>query len=436
MTRVIPGVEINVVKEVVPPQLAPSGVLGLVGLTETALTRTERASSWNRFLEVAGPASAYSLPEARLALGNGVFELVLVPLKSSVAKRAEQGALKLEARAPGVWANGYKLKVSSRNGKFDLEVRLPGAADKDAPLEVIRDLEDAQAAQKLAAASAVLRAQNNVKLVAGDYTLAGGADASPKEYIDALAALQDESDVDLVLAALQDFSDAAKVAEVYSGVISHCEVMSRDSKGRIGFGHVPPGATLEASKALATKLLSDRFVLVAPNDLVGAVAGRVGSLDYFQSPTFKALTGVTSLSRAIPLEEQGQLLQANVVPVVEQRGRGAIMLRGLTTDGDQISVRRVADRAVRGVRLIGELFIGRLNNEDGRGALKQKLAEFLAQMQKDGALVPSADGKDPAFKVDVYSSQADFAQGIVRVAIAVRPVRAIDFIYATILVQV
>ena len=51
------------------------------------------------------------------------------------------------------------------------------------------------------------------------------------------------------------------------------------------------------------------------------------------------------------------------------------------------------------------------------------------------AIVPSTDGKDPSFKVDVYSTQADFAIGIVRVDIAIRPVRAIDYIYATILVK-
>ena len=56
-------------------------------------------------------------------------------------------------------------------------------------------------------------------------------------------------------------------------------------------------------------------------------------------------------------------------------------------------------------------------------------------MERDGALVPSTDGTDPAFKVDVFSTQADFANGIVRVDIAVRPVRAIDFIFATILVK-
>ena len=35
MTRIIPGVEVKVVKEVVPQQLAPSGVLGLVGYIDT-----------------------------------------------------------------------------------------------------------------------------------------------------------------------------------------------------------------------------------------------------------------------------------------------------------------------------------------------------------------------------------------------------------------
>ena len=122
--------------------------------------------------------------------------------------------------------------------------------------------------------------------------------------------------------------------------------------------------------------------------------------------------------------------------VSSEPSKGVVVLRGLTTDGDQINVRRVADHAVRGVKMLGDLFIGSLNTETGRSALKQKLSEFLLQMEKEGALVPSTDGSDPAFKVNVYSSQADFALGIVRVDIAVRPVRAIDYIYATIQIQV
>ena len=440
--RIIPGVQVTVVKDVAPPQLAPSGVLGLVGLTEKTFEFTERASSWSRFLEVCGPASAYSMPEARLALANGVFELVIVPLASSVATKAvvslpnaDNDNFTLEARAPGIWANGFKLKVSHRGEKFDLEIKLP---DGDT-LEVHRNLEPAIVADFLEKASAVVRVDKTTippkRPKEGEYLLAGGQDASDTDYINALEALKDEPDVDMVLAAVQYFNDAEKVTKVYSAVISHCELMSADSTGRIGFGQVAPNATIQDATRMLTPLISDRFILLAPHGVVGAVAGRIGGLDFFQSPTFKTLSGISKLSRAIPLEEQGGLLKENVVPIVNQLGRGVIILRGLTTDGDQISVRRVADRAVRGVRMLGELFIGRLNDEDGRGALKQKLNEFLVQMEREGALVSSTDGKDPAFKVDVFSSQADFALGIVRVDVAVRPVRAIDFIYATIFVQ-
>ena len=46
MALIIPGVEVKVVKEVLAPQLAPSGVLGLVGFTGGA-AGTLRAASWN-----------------------------------------------------------------------------------------------------------------------------------------------------------------------------------------------------------------------------------------------------------------------------------------------------------------------------------------------------------------------------------------------------
>jgi hypothetical protein len=87
------------------------------------------------------------------------------------------------------------------------------------------------------------------------------------------------------------------------------------------------------------------------------------------------------------------------------------------------------------VKAIADKYIGLLNNEGGRNALKQQITALFLQMTRDGALVPSTDGKDPPFTVDVYSTEADFANGIVRVDIAIRPVRAIDFIYATILVK-
>ncbi|RDE52175.1 MAG: phage tail sheath protein [Candidatus Accumulibacter meliphilus] len=449
MARIIPGVQVTVVKEVVPPQLAPSGVLGLIGITEKDAppnSTTMRTSSWGRFLEVCGAATAYSMPEARQALANGAFELVIVPLKSSTTAKAaavdlateDTAKLKIEARAAGVWANGFRLKVSHRveaDGRFDLEI---SSAVGD-PVEVHRNLEPATVAEVLSKGSAVVRVAGTTlpprRPIVTDpvAALAGGKDASADDYIKALEHLKSQADVDMVLAAVQDFS---KVTSIYSAVIAHCNGMSTDSNGRIGFGQVSPNATETDAKTMASTLQSDRFVLLAPHGVVGAVAGRIGGLQYFESPTFKTISGIDGLSRALPLEEQSGLLSAFVVPVVEQRGRGVIVLRGITTDGDQISVRRIADRAVRGVKTIGELFIGRLNSEDGRGALKQKLIEFLVQMERESALVPSADGKEPPFSVDVSSLAPDFAAGIVRVDIAVRPVRAIDYIYATIVVQV
>lgn len=560
--RIIPGVSVSVVKEVVPPQLAPSGVLGLIGLTEKTPEGTERASSMSRFVEVFGRGSAFSMPEARQALANGVFELVVCPVENGLAakvaigassplqaevpattknkaafsliakaagdsvealevdvKAADAGfdvsvtaaanptesyaglsmdpdsenyveavlsaskwlmvaevgdkgltpkagkytftrspaiedALTLTARSPGIWANGLKVQVTPRTtaegiAVFDLSIQRPGSADpelhRNLSLDPHLDSRDVvnvlKANSDLALAKVKADAQKaGISPVhkAGDdaVKLAGGKEAAAPDYLKAIEKLKDEPDVDMVLAAVQDFSNLPKVIKIYGAVISHCQLMAEDSKGRIGFGQLAQDMKPGPAKEMVGNLVSDRFVLVAPNGVAGAMAGRVGGLSYFQSPTFKNVGGLGAFASRLTVEDQRALLKAYVVPVVKERGRGIIVLRGLTTDGDQINVRRVADRAVRGVKMIGDLFIGRLNTEDGRNALKQKLVEFLTQMERDSAIVPSTDGTDPAFKVDVYSSQADFAKGIVRVDMAVRPVRAIDYIYATVLVQV
>ena len=125
----------------------------------------------------------------------------------------------------------------------------------------------------------------------------------------------------------------------------------------------------------------------------------------------------------------------NVAVVQDRVGHGVILLQGIDTFGDQISVQRVADQSIRETKAIAENFIGQLNSEDARIALREQIIATFTRMERAGALVPSTDGSDPAFVVDVYSTQQDFAQGIVRIDIAVRPVRAIDYVYATIRVK-
>jgi hypothetical protein len=256
--------------------------------------------------------------------------------------------------------------------------------------------------------------------------------------------LEQVPDVDIVVPSIQYPSSFQDISFEYSNKIftrvdAHCKLMSEAGSNRIGFGGVCRGEEEliedKIIKRTAT-LSSDRFVIVAPHGIVGAVAGLVGNLTYYLSPTFKAISGIASLEYDFNTTDLRKLLENYIVPVAARKGLGIIIIRGLTTDGDQISVRRVADYAVRNVKGISERFIGNLNTQDGRDALKQKIIEFFQQMEKESAVVPSTDGLEPAFKVDVYSTQRDFALGIVRVDIAVRPVRAIDFIYATILVQV
>ena len=79
MVRVIPGVEVNIVKEIVPQQLYPAGVVGMIGTANdgpigTAVTVT----SYREFLEYFGPEEAgFTLhKEVKKAFLNGVFQIV------------------------------------------------------------------------------------------------------------------------------------------------------------------------------------------------------------------------------------------------------------------------------------------------------------------------------------------------------------------------
>jgi hypothetical protein len=155
------------------------------------------------------------------------------------------------------------------------------------------------------------------------------------------------------------------------------------------------------------------------------------------SPTFKPLPLQGIPAATYRESELNRLLgpTTNLLVVQDRPGRGVIVLKGIDTTGDQISVTRVADQAIRETKATAEGYIGRLNSEEARIGLREQLVATFTRMERDGALVPSTDGRDPAFAVDVYSTQQDFAQGIVRIDIAVRPVRAIDYVYATIRVK-
>jgi hypothetical protein len=267
----------------------------------------------------------------------------------------------------------------------------------------------------------------------------GGVAPTVDDYLEAIDRLADDPRIDLVLAAIDPTLADGDVRQIHQALVAHAVVQTDNGAPRIAFGSVTANeqASLERIKDHASSVRNRRFVLVSPAGAEGAVAGMVGRMSPQEAPTFKPLP-LFGIPPARYREAQlNRLLSGttNLLVVQDRAGRGVVVLKGIDTTGDQISVTRVADQVIRMVKGMSENFIGLLNTDDARLTLKQQIVASLTRMEREGALVPSTDGKDPAFFVNVFSTQQDFAQGIVRIELAVRPVRSIDYVYATIRVK-
>ena len=451
MVRVIPGVEVKVIKEIIPPAAYPSGVVALIGASPQGPEgMPTHVGSWREFADTFGSNPDYSLViNAKQAFQNGVFEVVATRV---VGKGGEYAAATLqdgdkkdtvEFKAKALGAGGNNIQYSVEKGTAEGSVRV--LVSDGEVFEVYDDLVMDTKNEKYLVKyvnnnSALVQAKDlKSKTVApgnnpgyGKGTLKGGknpGDPDQSSYEAALERLEGEETVDIVYAC--NVTDP----KIHALIEAHCQNMSGEAMGRIGLGTVNAGESIADIIKRTEVLASDRFIIVAPAELAGAISGLISRLDYFMSPTFKSTSGISELEQTYTPSQMRQLLNAGIMPVKAMRGRGIVVVKGITTSKEQISVVRTTDHAVRLVKSIGDQFIGTLNNASGRGALKEKLTSVLMRMEMDGALVPSTDGTEPAFIVDVYSTQLDFAQGIVRVDLAVRPVRAIDYIYATVTVQ-
>ena len=89
----------------------------------------------------------------------------------------------------------------------------------------------------------------------------------------------------------------------------------------------------------------------------------------------------------------------------------------------QITTRRIVDFAKYGVRSAANPYIGRLNNERVRGAVKSTINSFLQEMVDDEMLI--------SYELEVSATRDEEIKGIARVNIVLRPTFSIDFIKVT-----
>jgi hypothetical protein len=395
----------------------------------------------SRFVVALDPGLADAAPKA--------LDQVFDPASPQVAiLGAGNKPLATLTPADGVEPTGLRVVLTpGTGGAFGLDVHQNGLQESFRDLTLDPDSDDylpfvlatrstylrARVATTLADAAALPRA------TATPVAFADGTAPSMDAFRAAIDRLADDPRIDLVLATVEPTRSTTDVRAIHQALVAHAVALSDAGAPRIAFGSVTAGEQGKVGDVRdhAAVARHRRFVLVSPAGAEGAVAGLVGRLDPQDSPTFKSVP-LFDVSPATYRESELNVLlgpSVNACVVQDRRGRGVVVLKGIDTTGDQISVTRVADRAIRETKAIAENFIGSLNTDAARVALRQQVVATFTRMEREGALVPSTDGTDPAFVVDVYSTQQDFAQGIVRIDIAVRPVRAIDYIYATIRVK-
>lgn len=172
----------------------------------------------------------------------------------------------------------------------------------------------------------------------------------------------------------------------------------------------------------------DNDVGLPGNFAAAPVAALLSTLSPQSSPTNKVLPALGRLTQRFSYGERIDLVQ-NRIFVLEQRN-GVRVVRGLTTDDGgfrQVTTRRIVDFAKAGIRQVGNAFIGRLNNERVRAALKGAIDGFLTGMLVDEQLTD--------YNLDVTATRRDEIEGRAIVNVLLQPTFSIDFVAVTLVLQ-
>jgi hypothetical protein len=200
-------------------------------------------------------------------------------------------------------------------------------------------------------------------------------------------------------------------------------------------------------KLLGNTLSSDRVIFVAPGFLAtssapgeagqtvllsgaytaAAIAGMLAALPPHISLTNKPVA-VQDVEVAFNNAQLTELVQNRVTAI--EKSNDIHVLRGQTTQQGafrEITTRRIVDFAKYGVRSAAAPYIGLLNNDRVRAALRATINSFLKQMLDGEMLV--------GYTLDVTATRDQQIAGIAQVTMTLQPVFSINFIHVTMILS-
>lgn len=443
---VLPGVYIEVRAEaLIVPGPISVGNIGIVGTARKGPVGTPVIlSSYADAVENFGSYDAYDSTKAgqeltlvrslELAYANGASTVYAVRVSDGtevVAKPAAQPVgFTIEARSPGDWGNAVTITIQNKVVTLRLEKNGNTLAEETYSSLKLGALQTAvNRDSTLARITAVATPAADPTDVAKTL-FAGGQNgaAGTANYASGLAALENE-DAHIIVTAAQDGFAALK---------SHVELTSTDKlkRDRIAvFGSksvtsTPPTRAVTSDRVIQvtpglkvkdTANLPDQPEITLPAAYTAAaIAGMLSARDPHISLTHKGVS-VPKLEKKFNSGELEQLVKGQVLALEERNGIRVV--RGVTTDDGafkQITTRRIVDYAKAGVRGAADPFIGLLNNDRVRNALKGSINGFLASMVDDEMLT--------SYKLDVTATRQEEISGIAKVTLTLLPTFSIDYI--------
>lgn len=472
---ILPGTYITVRDEgLIAAGSVASGNIGIVGTANKGpVNEVKILGSLSEAKEIFGESDEWQNDQSELTLVRSL-ELIynnggqtVYAVRTADTLRASAGhtvkskntSVLLEAQTPGTWGNSIKIKVAKpENGKQRVEINYSAGKREilretyeitglnDFVEKVRTDSRLLKISEKSTPASTTGTGQLNPssdnsqfieETEAEGVAFSGGndgANANSDDYQTTLDLLQN-SIVNIVLLAGQHAQDQAMVT-VLEGHLKAMEQNKRERIGLIGSGINENLDTIANHSFMSGRLIYTAPGILAPSKkdrskfdrlhggyLAAAVAGLIASLPVQSSPTNKTLT-LSGLSSELTNGQLERLVSSRVLAV--QKRDGYRVVKGITTDNGawkQITTRRIVDYAIYGVRSACDPYIGKLNNERVRGAMKATLDAFLTRMVNEEALV--------GYSLSVTATRAQEIAGETIVSMTLQPTFSIDYIKVT-----